>query len=54
MRDTIPRALVEGTVGGYYGFVSEGTLMRVQAQTSSGLHEVVKDERTFEGWKKLE
>lgn len=50
---TIPRVLVEGTVGGCYGFVSEGTLMRVQVQTNSGLHEAVKDERTFEGWRKL-
>ncbi|MXZ16783.1 MAG: serine protease [Rhodothermaceae bacterium] len=50
---TIPRALVEGTVGDCYGFVSEGTLMRVQVQTNSGLHEGVKDERTFEGWRKL-
>ena len=50
---TIPRALVEGTVGACYGFVSEGTLMRIQVQTSSGLQEAVKDERTFEGWRKL-
>ena len=49
----IPRALVEGTVGGCYCFTSEGTLTRVQVQMSSGLHEGVKDERNFEGWKKL-
>ena len=50
---TITRALVEGTVGGCYGFVSEGTLMRVQVQTNNGSQERVKDERTFEGWRKL-
>ena len=50
----ITRALVEGTIGGCYGFVSEGTLMRVQVQTNNGLQEGVKDERTFEGWRKLQ
>ena len=50
---TITRALVEGTVGGCYGFVSQGTLMRVQVKTNNGLQEGVKDERTFEGWRKL-
>ena len=50
---SIPRALVEGTLGGCYGFVSEGILMRVQMQMNGGIHEGVKDERTFEGWKKL-
>ena len=51
---SITRALVEGTVGGCYGFVSEGTLMRVQVQTNNGPQEGVKDERTFEGWRKLQ
>ena len=50
----ITRGLVEGTVGGCYGFVSEGTLMSVQVQTNSGMQEGVKDERTFEGWRKLQ
>ena len=49
----ITRALVEGTVGGCYGFVSEGTLKQVEIQTNTGLHEGVKDDRTFEGWRKL-
>ena len=49
----IPRALVEGTIGGCYCFTSEGTLTRVEVQMSSGLHEGVRDERNFEGWKKL-
>ena len=51
---SITRALVEGTDGGCYGFVSEGTLMRVQVQTGNGLQEGIKDERTFEGWRKLQ
>ena len=50
----VTRALVEGTVGGCYGFISEGVLMRVQVQTSNGPQEGVKDERTFEGWRKLQ
>ena len=51
---SITRALVEGTDGGCYGFVSEGTLMRVQVQTNSGPQEGIKDDRTFEGWRKLQ
>lgn len=51
---TIPRSLVEGTIGGCYGFVSEGILMRVQVQKNNKVQEGVKDERTFEGWRKLE
>ena len=50
----ITRGLVEGTVGGCYGFVSEGTLMSVQVQTNNGTQEGVNDERTFEGWRKLQ
>ena len=51
---TITRALVEGTVGGCYGFVSEGNLVRVQVQTNNGTQEGVKDERNYEGWRKLQ
>ena len=50
---TITRALVEGKVGGSYGFVSEGVLTRLQVQTNGVLQEGVKDERTFEGWRKM-
>ena len=50
---SLTRALVEGTVGGCYGFVSEGTLKQVEIQTNTGLHEGVKDDRIFEGWRKL-
>ena len=50
---SITRALVEGSVGGCYGYVSEGTLMRIQLTMNDGLHEGVKDNRTFEGWRKL-
>jgi len=51
---TITRALVEGTIGGCYGFLSEGTLSRVVLKTNNGSQEGVKDERTFEGWRKLQ
>ena len=50
----ITRGLVEGTAGGCYGFVSEGTVVRVQLQTNAGPQEGVQDERTFEGWKRLQ
>ena len=50
---TITRALVEGTVGGCYGFVSEGTLTRFQVQMNNVPQEGVKDERIFEGWRKI-
>ena len=50
---TITRALVEGTIGGCYGFVSEGTLTRIQVNLNNVPQEGVKDERTFEGWRKI-
>ncbi len=50
---SIPRAIVEGTAGGCYGFVSEGTLMRVKVQTSVGAQDGIRDDRTYEGWRKL-
>lgn len=49
----ITRALLEGTVGGCYGFVSEGTLMRVQVPINGATQEGIQDNRTFEGWRKL-
>ena len=48
----IPRAFVEGTIGGSYGFISEGTLKRLQVQGQNGVQEQIMDERTFEGWRK--
>lgn len=51
---SITRALVEGTSGGCYGFVSEGTLMRVQVPMNGGVQEGITDERTFEGWRRLQ
>ena len=50
----ITRGLVEGTDGGCYGFVSEGTLKRVQVKTNQGPQSGVNDDREFEGWRKLE
>ena len=51
---SIPRALVEAPGGGCYSFVSEGTVMRVTVQTSNGMQDGVKDERLFEGWRRLQ
>ncbi len=51
----IPRAVVEGTVGGCYRYVSEGQMQVVQVQTQGGvLQPALQDDRTFEGWRKLE
>lgn len=50
---TISRALVEGTVGGSYGFVSAGTLIRVPVQVNNIEQLAVQDNRTFDGWRKL-
>ena len=50
---SIPRAFVEGTVGGSYGFVSEGVLTLVQVQINGAMQDGVKDDRAFEGWRKL-
>ena len=49
----IPRALIEGTVGGCYGYVSEGKLTRLQVQQNNVLQDAVKDDRAFDGWRKL-
>lgn len=52
---TIPRALVEGTVGGCYRYVSEGHMQVIQIQTQGGVPQpALQDDRTFEGWRKLE
>ncbi len=50
---SIKRGLVESTDGGCYGFLSEGTFTRVQIPINSGMHEGVKDDRIFQGWRKL-
>ena len=50
----IPRGLVEGTVGGCYRFDSEGTMTLIQIQAEGGIpQEAIRDDRTFEGWRKL-
>ena len=50
----ITRALLEGTIGGCYGFVSEGTLRRTQIQINNAQQEGIKDERIFEGWRRIQ
>lgn len=48
------RGLIESVDGGCYAFVSEGELERVQAVGPMNLPQFgKKDDRTFEGWKKL-
>jgi hypothetical protein len=47
------RGLVESTGGGCYGFLSEGTLTKTQVPTPLGPQDAVRDQRTFEGWRKL-
>ena len=51
----VPRALVESTIGGCYRFVSEGYMRVVELPTQGGVpQQALQDERTFEGWRKLE
>ena len=50
----VPRAFVEGTVGGCYSFVTEGTCTRFQVETPEGVQEPILDQRKFEGWRKLQ
>ncbi len=49
---TFVRGLVESTQGSY-GFVSEGSLTRVQHIGPAGPQELISDQRTFDGWRKL-
>lgn len=51
---SLVRGLVESSAGGCYGFISEGTLTRVQAGGPSGTgQDSITDQRTFEGWRKM-
>lgn len=47
------RGLIESTEGGCHGFVSDGTLTKVQVQTPTGPQDGIQDNRTFEGWREL-
>ena len=51
----VPRGLIEGTAGGCYAYVSEGimTLMQMQENGSPIQQQVMNDNRTFEGWRKI-
>ena len=52
---SIPRALVEGTVGGCYRFISEGHIQVVEISTQGGVpQQGLQDQRTFDGWRRLE
>ena len=52
---SIPRGLIEGTMGGCYTFVSEGsmTLIQIQENGSPIQQQLVNDTRKFEGWRKI-
>lgn len=47
------RGLIEGTAGGCYQFVSEGTLTQVMLNTPMGQQFGIQDQRAFEGWRKI-
>ncbi|NKJ33353.1 serine protease [Rhizobium sp. SG570] len=50
------RGLIEDASGSSYGFLSEGTLVRSLVPNPAdpaNASEVISDQRTFEGWKKL-
>lgn len=49
----VPRALVESSQTGSHQFLSEGTLSTVHAPGPAGPHIAVKDDRRFEGWRKM-
>ena len=50
---SIPRGLIECADGASYSFITEGTLTRV-AVAENPPQEGVRDNRTFEGWRKCE
>lgn len=51
---SIPRGLIEGTIGGSYAYISEGILSvtPVNADSSPVPQQFINDTRTFEGWRK--
>ncbi|MCY3883375.1 MAG: serine protease [Gammaproteobacteria bacterium] len=49
----IKRALVESFAGGSHYFVSEGTFSRILVNTPEGQQPGTRDERTFEGWRRI-
>jgi Serine dehydrogenase proteinase len=47
------RGLIESTEGGSYGFISKGTLTKMQVNTPAGPQDAISDQRLFEGWRKI-
>ncbi len=49
------RGLIEGTIGGCYSFISEGVMSRVVSHPNGSPvpQQRVKDERSFDGWRKI-
>lgn len=52
---SLPRAVIESTKSGCHQFISEGTLRLVSQAPGPGMppQQGVKDERKFEGWRKV-
>ncbi len=51
----LSRGLIEGTTGGCYSFISEGVKTRIEFQPDGSPvpQQLVNDERSFEGWRKM-
>ena len=51
---SIPRGIIEGTIGGSYTFRTEGVMTRIplSADGSPFQQPLIDDRRTFEGWRK--
>lgn len=48
----ITRLLIESLAGGSHYFVSTGTFSRVSVNTSGGYQSGIRDDRTFDGWRR--
>lgn len=46
------RGLVE-SLNGCYGFISEGNLVKLSVMTPAGPQEGIRDDRSFDGWRRL-
>lgn len=49
---SLPRGFVEGTIGGSYSFVTEGTIIAVAPPNTPDVQAAVQNNQTFEGWRK--
>ncbi len=51
---SIPRGLIESSIDGCYAYISEGYYSIVQSQSDSAPVQQLKDNRTFDGWRKFD